>query len=140
MNRADILYKYIEKKEQEKNRLLKQIQEYSKDMEEVAELLNILRKNQLKSYFQPEDSKFCYINWIYNNEKNNEFRMFLTDNTLLLFSIDTKGKYMFRRKSNGNLMHPSIETEIEYFSAFYEYFPKYRDSVFKYIEENFKIN
>lgn len=134
MSRAEILFNYIDTLKEKRNKLLKEIQEYLKDMEEVAELQTILSEYLLKSYFQPDNSKSCYINYELSNNGEHEFRMFLPNSPILLFSINTKGKYIFYRKSNGNLMHPLIETEIEYLSAFCEYFPKYRDNVFKYVE------
>lgn len=134
MSRAEILFNYIDTLKEKRNELLKEIQEYLKDMEEVAELQTILREYLLKSYFQLDNSKSCYINYELSNNGEHEFRMFLPNSPILLFSINTKGKYIFYRKSNGNLMHPYIETEIEYLSAFCEYFPKYRDNVFKYVE------
>ena len=134
MSRAEILFNYIDTLKEKRSELLKEIQEYLKDMEEVAELQTILREYLLKSYFQPDNSKSCYINYCLSNDGEHKFRMFLPNSPILLFSINTKGKYIFCRKSNGNLMHPLIETEIEYLSAFCEYFPKYRDNVFKYVE------
>lgn len=134
MSRAEILFNYIDTLKEKRNEFLKEIQEFLKDMEEVAKLQTILREHLLRSYFQPDDSKSCYIDYWFSNNGDNKFRMFLPNTPILLFSINTRGEYIFCRKSNGNLMHPSIETEIKYLSAFCEYFPKYRDNVFKYVE------
>ena len=132
MKAVQILYSYIENLEKRKVKLLEKLQTLQEDMEEVAKVNTILYDYKLEPYIDIDGSKPCSIYWVAADGKD-KFRFFLKDIDLL-FSINVNGKYIFYRRGSTYLAHPSIKDEVKYLSAFCEYFPKYRDAVFKHIE------
>lgn len=140
MEKVQILYDYIYQKEQEKAKLLTQLQTYVEDIKEVLEIHNVLHDNHLTPY--PYNSSLlsdsCNIFWL-PFDKENYLRMVLTEENKAVFLINGEGKYHIGRPERSHvLVSLSLEDENKYLSTFCKWFPEYRDNVFKYVE-NFRI-
>ena len=72
MKKVQILYDYIHQKEQEKAKLLTQLQTYVEDIKEILEIHNVLHDNHLTPY--PYNSSLlsdsCNIFWLPFDKEN----------------------------------------------------------------------